>query len=78
MTATVVITAVFPATDPNKATHVLDFSATDDPRTGQISADIDVTLSQTQMAQAIKQAVADYINAQRGATVIQAGDVRIP
>jgi hypothetical protein len=78
MTATVVITAVFPAADPNKATHVLDFSATDDPRTGQINADIDVTLSQTQMAQAVKQAVADYINAQRGSTVIQSGDVRIP
>jgi hypothetical protein len=78
MTASVVITATFPTGDPNIATHVLDFSATDDPRSGQISADIDITQTQTQIEEAIKQAVADYINAQRGATVIQAGDVRIP
>ena len=78
MTASVVITAVFPTSDPSKATHVLDFSATDDPRTGQVSADIDITQTQTQVEEAIKQSVADYINEQRGSQVIQAGDIRIP
>lgn len=78
MNASVVIMETVPTGDANLAIHVLNFSATDDPRSGQVAAEIDITQTQTQIQEAVKQAIADYINAQRGETVIQATDVRIP
>lgn len=78
MTADAVILQVYPGSQPTLAFHVVQFVATDDPRSGQITAEIDITQTQDQIKQAVKQALADFINAQRGQIVIAAADVRLP
>jgi hypothetical protein len=66
------------STPVDTAQFILDFCATDDPREGQISSIVSLTLSEAQIAASLKQAVVDFINQQRGSTVIAVSDVRLP
>lgn len=66
------------STPADSAQFILDFCATDDPREGQITSIVSLTLSEAQIAASLKQAVVDFINQQRGSIVIAVSDVRLP
>lgn len=79
MNAEAVIAEIHPSSmDPNFASHLIQFSATDDPRSGELTAEVDIRRTEQEIRDDIRQAVASFINVQRGSTVISAADVRLP
>ncbi len=62
---------------PDSATITVDFTATEDPRQGQVAKVVLLTLNESQIATVLRQAVRDFINDQRGAVVIGDADVRL-
>ncbi len=78
MIANAVVYDMFPCPeDPDKANHVVNFTATDDPRSGQVTISVSMSLSLDEIHLAIRQGIANFINEQRGAIVIEESDVRL-
>jgi hypothetical protein len=65
-------------TPPDEATFIIDFCATEDPRSGQVTSNVALTQNEAQIVVALKQAVMDFINTQRGSPVIAVSDIRLP
>lgn len=55
--------------------YSIRFEATDDPRSGQTSAVVDLSWSEETIKNALKQAVVDFINTSRAATVISLSEI---
>lgn len=75
MHATSIVVSVGPDAGSVNASYSALFAADEEPRSGQVSVVVPVDQTVDQARLAIRQAVVDYINAQRGSTVITVDEV---
>jgi hypothetical protein len=78
MTANAFIYDMYPSSDhPDRTCHVIQFSASDDPRSGQIVVEVDMLKPVDEIRMDICQGLVDYINTQRGSVLIGINDIRL-